>query len=227
VRLAVTPDTCQPPSPSAADRYSTGVSAAEGQKARTVFTAAAAAYVYGLPQVTERATVKHFPRNEILSVAALANPSVQTVVAPNVDTAYTVSWLDLTSGPLVVNVPDTGRRFYTFQFLDAFTNAFAYLGTGSTGTLSGAYVLVPPGYTGALPAGVTRIDAPSNTVWLLGRTLVKNSADLPAVKALQQQYKVTPMAAWETGRGNHRWFSTNIHPPSPRASPPGRSSSPH
>jgi hypothetical protein len=67
---------------SAADRYSTGVSAAEGQKARTVFTAAAAAYLYGLPQVTERATVKHFPRNEILSVAALANPSVQTVVAP-------------------------------------------------------------------------------------------------------------------------------------------------
>ena len=54
-------------------------------QARQVFAAAAAAYVYGLPQVTERATVKHFTRNEITSVAALANPQVQTVVAPNVD----------------------------------------------------------------------------------------------------------------------------------------------
>jgi hypothetical protein len=133
-----------------------------------VFTAAAAAYAYGFPQVVERATVKHFPRNEIISVAALADPSVQAVVAPNVDTAYTVAWLDLTSGPLVVNVPNTGGRFYTFQFLDAFTNAFSYLGTGSTGTQAGAYALVPPGYTGSLPAGVTRIDAPSGAVLVHG-----------------------------------------------------------
>lgn len=140
---------------------------------------------------------------------------------PNVDTAYTVSWLDLTSGPLVVNVPDTGRRFYTFQFLDAFTNAFAYLGTGSTGTAAGAYVLVPPGYTGALPAGVTRIDAPSNTVWLLGRTLVKNSADLPAVKALQQQYKVTPMAAWETGTRQPPVVLDQYPPTIPKSIPSG------
>ncbi|MEA2212856.1 MAG: hypothetical protein QOF83_2804 [Solirubrobacteraceae bacterium] len=185
---------------SAADSYAATVAAADRDKARTVFTAAAAAYAYGFPQVVERATVKHFPRNEIVSVAALADPSVQTVVAPNVDTAYTVAWLDLTSGPLVVNVPDTGGRFYTFQFLDAFSNAFSYLGTGSTGTHAGAYALVPPGYTGTLPPGLTRIDTPSNTVWLLGRTLVKDASDLPAVKALQQHYTVTPLTGWETGQ---------------------------
>jgi hypothetical protein len=186
----------------AADRYATGlksVSAQTRSRARRVFAAAAAAYVYGLPQVSVRGTVKRFPRNEIVSVNALTNPSVQTVVTPNVDTAYTVAWLDLINGPVVVNVPDTGGRYYTFQFLDGFSNAFAYVGSGSTGTRAGAYALVPPGWTGSLPAGVHRISSPSNTVWLLGRTLVTGPADLPAVKHLQDQYETTPLTAWKTG----------------------------
>lgn len=206
---------------SAADRYAGAVAASDQAKARTVFTAAAAAFAYGFPQVVERATVRHFPRNEIVSVAALADPSVQTVVAPNVDTAYTVAWLDLTSGPLVINVPDTGGRFYTFQFLDAFTNAFSYLGTGSTGTRAGAYALVPPGYTGTLPPGVVRIDAPSNTVWLLGRTLVRDAADLPAVKALQQQYTVTPLAGWEAGARQPPVVLDRYPPTFPKSVPTG------
>ncbi|HEY2005807.1 MAG TPA: DUF1254 domain-containing protein [Solirubrobacteraceae bacterium] len=206
---------------SAANSYAATVPAAEQPQARTVFTAAAAAYAYGFPQVVERATVKHFPRNEIVSVAALADPSVQTVVAPNVDTAYTVAWLDLTSGPMVINVPDTGGRFYTFQFLDAFTNAFSYLGTGSTGTHAGAYALVPPGYTGTLPAGVTRINTPSNTVWLLGRTLVKDAADLPAVKALQEQYTATPLASWEAGTRQPPVVLDHYPPTFPKSVPTG------
>jgi hypothetical protein len=186
----------------AADRYATGlksVSAQTRSQARRVFAAAAAAYAYGLPQVSVRGTVTHFPRNEIVSVNALTNPSVQTVVTPNVDTAYTVAWLDLINGPMVVNVPNTGGRYYTFQFLDGFSNAFAYVGSGSTGTRAGAYALVPPGWTGSLPAGVHRISAPSTTVWLLGRTLVTGPADLPAVKHLQDQYETTPLTAWKTG----------------------------
>lgn len=206
---------------SAADGYAATVAATERNKARTVFTAAAAAYAYGFPQVVERATVKHFPRNEIVSVAALADPSVKTVVAPNVDTAYTVAWLDLTSGPLVVNVPDTGGRFYTFQFLDAFTNAFSYLGTGSTGTQAGAYALVPPGYVGTLPSGVRRIEAPSNTVWLLGRTLVKDASDLPAVKALAQRYTVTPLSAWEAGQRQPPVVLDHYPPTFPKSVPTG------
>ena len=116
----------------AADAYAAGLQGADGQtrtRARQIFAAAAAAYVYGLPQVSVRGTVKHLPRNEIVSVDALADPTVKTVVSPNVDTAYTVEWLDLTTGPMVINVPDTGGRFYTFQFLDGFSNAFAYVGS--------------------------------------------------------------------------------------------------
>lgn len=209
---------------SAADVYARGLAAhsdPQRAQARQAFAAAAAAYVYGLPQVSVRGTVRHFPRNEALSINALADPSVQTVVSPNVDTAYTVSWLDLVNGPLVVNVPDTGGRYYTFQFLDAFSNAFAYVGSGSTGTAAGAYAIVPPGFSGSLPPGLTRIDAPSTTVWLLGRTLVHDAADLPAVRRLQSQYGVTPLAAWTLGVRQPPVVLDRYPPTIPRSVPTG------
>lgn len=208
----------------AAAHYAAGLagdSPAQRTQAAQAFAAAAAAYVYGLPQISVRGTVKHFPHNEVLSVNALADPSVQTVVSPNVDTAYTVAWLDLIDGPLIVNVPDTGGRFYTFQFLDAFSNAFAYVGSGSTGTAAGAYAIVGPGYTGTLPPGVTRIDAPSTTVWLLGRTLVDNTADLPAVRQLQSQYEATPLDAWMLGQRQPPVVLSSYPPTIPRSVPTG------
>jgi hypothetical protein len=185
-----------------ADSYAdglTGASASKRSLARRTFAAAAAAYVYGLAQVSVRATIEHYPRNKIVSIAALANPQVKSVVSPNDDTAYTVAWIDLTSGPMVINVPDTGGHFYTMQLLDAFTNAFSYIGSGSTGTRAGTFALVPPGYSGTLPAGVTKIEAPSNTIWLSARTLVTDADDLPAVRTIQERYQLTPLAAWEAG----------------------------
>jgi hypothetical protein len=177
----------------------TGDSATAAAQARRTFAAAAAAYIYGMPQESLLQTIKGYVHNEIVNVNALATPTTEGVVSPNVDTAYSVAWIDLTTGPLVVNVPNTHGRFYTFQFMDAYTNAFAYVGTGSTGTAAGAYALVPPGWTGTLPAGVTEIKSPTNTVWLLGRTLVNGPSDFPAVKQIQDQYELTPLAAWQMG----------------------------
>jgi hypothetical protein len=177
-----------------------GDSVLAAAQAERTFAAAAAAYVYGMPQEILLQTIKGYVHNEIVNINALATPSTQGVVSPNVDTAYSVAWIDLATGPLVVNVPNTGGRFYTFQFMDAYTNAFAYVGTGSTGTKAGAYAIVPPGWTGTLPAGISgEIKSPTNTVWLLGRTLVKGPSDFPAVKQIQDQYTLTPLTAWEAG----------------------------
>ena len=89
------------------------------------------------------------------------HPESKRVVSPNVDTAYTVGWLSLTQGPLVIDVPDTAGRFYTFQFMDAFTNSFAYVGSGVTGTKAGSYLLAPPGWSGDVPAGVHLLRSPT------------------------------------------------------------------
>jgi hypothetical protein len=90
-----------------------------GAAARRAFSRGLAAYVYGLAPVSVGQTVLRFPENQLVSIGALVNPAVQTVVLPNVDTTYTVGRANLAAGPRVFDVPDTAGRYYVIQFLDA------------------------------------------------------------------------------------------------------------
>jgi hypothetical protein len=166
---------------------------------RRVFSAGVAAYVYGLAPVAVRQTVQRFPENNLASIAALVDPSVRTVVLPNHDTTYTVGRLNLAAGPVVIDVPDTAGRYYVIQLLDAYSNTFSYIGRRTTGTRRGSFAVVPPGYSAGLPAGVRRVESPTNLVWVLGRTLVRDAADLPEVTRLMSGYTVTGLEAWRTG----------------------------
>lgn len=169
-------------------------------KQRRTFAAGVAAYVYGLGPVSVFETTQRFPENSLVSIAALTDPTVRTVVLPNHDTTYTVGRLQLSGGPRVLDVPDTAGRYYVIQLLDAYSNTFAYVGRRTTGTRPGSYAVVPPGFKGTLPPGVKRIQSPTNLVWVLGRTLVQDAADMPAVAALMGGYKFTALDAWTAGQ---------------------------
>ena len=167
---------------------------------RATFAAGVAAYVYGLAPISVYETTQRFPENQLVSIAALTDPTVRTVVLPNHDTTYTVGRLQLAGGPRVLDVPDTAGRYYVIQLLDAYSNTFAYVGRRTTGTRAGSYAVVPPGFKGSLPAGVKRIQSPTNLVWVLGRTLVQDAADMPAVAALMGGYRFTALDAWTAGQ---------------------------
>jgi hypothetical protein len=47
------------------------------------------------------------------------------------------------------------------------------------------YAIVPPGWTGTLPADAARIDAPTGYVWIIGRTKTDGPPDYEAVRAIQ------------------------------------------
>lgn len=170
------------------------------KRQRAAFAAGVAAYVYGVGPVSVGQTVLRFPENQLVSIAALTDPSTRTVVLPNHDTTYTVGRVQLAGGPRVIDVPDTAGRYYVIQLLDAYSNTFAYVGRRTTGTRPGSYAVVPPGYKGALPAGVKRIQSPTNLVWVLGRTLVNDQADMPAVAELMGGYRSTALDAWTAGQ---------------------------
>jgi hypothetical protein len=165
------------------------------------------AYVYAYPlmvmDATERTATNvpapkgvHAPLNQFARVDVLPDASFTAVVMPNVDTLYTSAWLDLKKEPMVLHVPDTHDRYYLMPMLDAYTNVFASPGKRTSGTRAQDIAIVGPGWKGTLPAGVTRIDAPTNLVWLLGRTEIKGKDDLPAVVALTNQYTLTPLSSY-------------------------------
>jgi hypothetical protein len=95
-----------------------------------------------------------------------------------------------------LHVPDTQGRYYLMQIMDAWTNVFASLGKPTTGTKEGDFVLVGPGWQGNLPPGVKEIKAPTNLIWILGRTRCNGKDDYAAVNAIQRQYTLTPLSAY-------------------------------
>ena len=136
------------------------------------------AYLYAYPLVlmdaTERVSLSRgLSVNHFAHIVNLSTPASRVVVYPNVDTLYSSAWLDLTKGPQTLHVPDMHGRYYTMQFMDAYSDNFAYVGTRTNGGKARDYVIVPPGWKGGAPSGMERIVSPTNTVWLLGRMVAR------------------------------------------------------
>ena len=75
----------------------------------------------------------------------------------------------------------------------------------------------PPGWSGAVPDGSTRIDAPTPYVWIIGRTKTDGPADYDAVHKVQAGYNVTPLS----GPGNPaRPLTVTIDPSVDMKTPP-------
>lgn len=130
----------------------------------------------------------------------LSGPQDRAVTTPNTDTLYSSLWLDLSQGPVLLSVPDTAGRYYSLAFLDMATNNFAMAGRRSSGTRAGTFVVVGPDWTEPLPAGQRVVRAPANDVLVLSRILVNGPDDLPAVHALQDQYRAQPLQPPTAGR---------------------------
>jgi hypothetical protein len=124
--------------------------------------------------------------NRLFWAAGLANPASRLVVAPNRDTVYAIAVLDLRTGPQVLTVPALAHRYGVFQFLDAWMNTFAYVGTRATKGRAGSWIVVPPGFSGAVPAGMHLLRATTNQVIILGRLRAVDDADAAATVGLRR-----------------------------------------
>jgi hypothetical protein len=135
----------------------------------------------------------HAPYNEFGHARSLAGPEF-AFVSPNNDTPYSIAVCDLREGPLVLHVPETADRYYVLQFVDAWTNNFAYVGRRATGTGEGEFLLAPSGYEGDVPPGMRLIQAPTAAFIIVGRIQADGVADLPTVHALQDAFTLTPLS---------------------------------
>jgi hypothetical protein len=136
------------------------------------------------------------PMNAFASFPAYAAADNKRVARFNFDTLRSSAWLDLTSGPVVVSAPDTAGRYYLLSMLDMWIDVFASPGWRTTGTEAANFLVTPPGWTGTVPPGMTRIDAPTPLVWIIGRTKTDGPQDDDAVRKIEAGYKVTPLSEW-------------------------------
>ncbi|MBO9539040.1 DUF1254 domain-containing protein [bacterium] len=166
------------------------------------------AYVYGYPLVTmdttrrvmtnvPRPEARRAPMGQFVNLRSYPDATFRDVTAPNADTLYSTAWLDLAKEPYVLHVPDEAGRYYLMPMLSGWTDVFASPGSRTTGTKAQDFAIVGPGWKGALPKGITKIQAPTTMVWILGRTYCTGTpADYQAVHAIQDQYKLMPLSAY-------------------------------
>jgi hypothetical protein len=134
--------------------------------------------------------------NAFTNVSAYPPADYRTVVRVNFDTLYSIAWLDMTTEPMIVSAPNTDGRYYLLPMLDMWTDVFASPGWRTTGTQAGNFFITPPGWSGTVPADMTRISAPTPFVWIIGRTRTDGPSDYDAVHKIQAGYKVTPLSEW-------------------------------
>jgi len=130
-----------------------------------------------------------------------ASASKLATTGVNRDTLMTGGWLDLRQGPLVLHVPDMHERYYSVQFTDPSKNTnFAYVGTRTTGTQAGDYLITGPGWKEQVPGGMMQIASPNNSVLVFGRVLVESDSDLSTAYDLSKQIQLTPLSRWQPGQ---------------------------
>ena len=93
-------------------------------------------------------------------------------------------WLDLSSEPYILHVPDEAGRFYRMPMLDECTNVFP--SPGKRTTKAADYAITGPHWKGALPRSVAQYTSPTDIVWIIGRT---SSPALPRISRRFTQFR--------------------------------------
>lgn len=166
------------------------------------------AYIFGYPLITMEMTRRvmtnvrepegtRAPMGQLVRMRAYPTAAFRDVTAPNADTLYTTTWLDVGKEPWILSLPDMHDRYALFPMLDGWTEVFQVPGKRTTGTGPQQYAITGPGWKGKLPKGVKEYKSPTSLVWLLGRIYCTGTPqDYAAVHTLQDGVSVVPLHAY-------------------------------
>jgi hypothetical protein len=166
------------------------------------------AYVFGYPIVlmdqmrrvmTNVATAgeTRAPMGQFANMPNYADPSYRDVMTPSANTFYSVAWIDLRREPYVLSLPDERERYYMMPMLSAWMDVFDSPGARTARTRPRRYVIAGPNWKGlADTTNATFVRAPTNLVWIVGRTFARDTPeDMQAARELQRQYALVPLSA--------------------------------
>ncbi len=123
--------------------------------------------------------------NRLVHRRTLLDHKARAVTTPNNDTLYTSAWLDLSQGPIELALPRFGSRYWSFQFMDAYTSTAELIGSRNAGEGDLKLWVMLASDTTPVPAGQRVLRLPTRDVWMLGRILVDDAADAQTVHTLQ------------------------------------------
>jgi hypothetical protein len=169
------------------------------------------AYIWGFPLVNVIRTADFTtspnvpagpgrgPENTFNHLRVFPDSNFTDVVRTNVDTLYSIAYLDLENGPLILQIPPIADRYYSLQFIDAYSNNYLYIGSRLNDTNGGTYLISGPDWQGVVPSGMKGINAPTNEGAITIRILVNGPDDVNTVHSIQDKFLLSPLSAIESG----------------------------
>ena len=125
--------------------------------------------------------------NKLLHTTELPTEGTDPVVTPALDHLYTKAIIDLTSGPVVVELPEVEKdRYFSIQIADQ-EHYTIYDEIHPVGK----YAFVRQGKNMVVPEGSKMIECRGDYPHLFVRVQVKNDADKPNIPPIQQKIKLT------------------------------------
>ncbi len=136
------------------------------------------------------------------------------------DLLYSGAWFDLSGGPVVITVPGSGDTYLNVQFMEMYSDIFAYLGTQQNGREAGSYLIVGPGWEGGPPEGIAGlVRSPGPVGFVLMRVGFSDRRNLDDAHRLQDATKLVRFAKWKTGDETAETARDVIDPATPANSP--------
>ena len=149
------------------------------------------------------------PLNHLCMLSDYIKPEQRWVACPNQDVVYGAGLATLEEGPVVIQVPDFGTRFWVYQLVDLRTDSFADIGA-MYGTKPGFYLVVGPEWKGDPPQGIAQVlRAKTNTVFVGPRVFQDDTPeDKRAVQAVLAGIAMYPLSEFDGKVKQHDW--TNL-----------------
>lgn len=158
------------------------------------FQRAVQAYLLGLPAVNQAANRNAIrtlgPVNGTVPIFEQLVDSRSIFLTANDNTVYSWTWVDLKAGPLVLEVPPKVLGLIDDMW-------YRWVGdvgiTGPDHGQGGKYLLLPPGYKGAIPKGYHVVQAPTFNLWIPWRSFLVDGDPKPGIALVKKFTKIYPL----------------------------------
>lgn len=160
------------------------------------FQRAVQAYLLAIPAVSQAANRNAIrtlgPANTVVPIFEQLMDSRSIFLTANDNTVYSWTWVDLSNGPLVVEVPP--------KVLGAINDMWYrwVIDVGITGPdkgRGGKYLLLPPGYKGEVPKGYFVVRPRTFSNWIPWRSFLVNGDPKPGVDLVKKFTKIYPLSS--------------------------------
>jgi len=114
----------------------------------------------------------------------------QPIVAPNLTSMTGGAFVDLSAGPVTLEIPEVKDRYIVYQFIDVFTHNFFYLGTRANNGDAGKFTFYNEGQELPTDLNSQPVLVEGDHFMMVCRIDIKDRSEMEHVLAIQNAIKI-------------------------------------